>query len=516
MRIKALLLSLVISVSLFGQREETLTDGYHQFKYPNGTVSSEGKIRNGKPDGYWRSYYITGVLKSEGKRTSYLLDSIWVFYDQAGDTLEKISYNLGKKNGYYFKYQKDPVSGLYIALKELYAGDVREGVAIVYYPEGKIRQTIPYFKSKKDGLSKEYDRDGNVITLLEYRNDYLISRERINSIDLSGKRQGKWLDFYGNGTIKIERNYKDDFLHGYYKEYNDKGKLLITLLYDNGKITEDNLSNGEEIEIVNKYNDNGRLIYSGPYKEGIPVGIHREYNDGGDITNAKIYGEKGILLSEGIVDEAGNKNGSWKDYSEDGRILAEGQYSDNKRSGNWKFYGKSGNTEQTGNFLNGRINGLWRWYYPDGKILREEEYFQGKRDGVYTEYSEEGNIIAQGEYVDGERNGEWIFKNGDISEQGNYLMGLRDGLWKEFYYDEALRFKGNFINGEPDGKQLIYFENGKVMEERYFKNGMRHKTWKKYDEMGEVVLTVTYRDDVEISVNGVKISLPEPDVKQIK
>ena len=32
------------------------------------------------------------------------------------------------------------------------------------------------------------------------------------------------------------------------------------------------------------------------------------------------------LLSEGIVDEAGNSNGKWKDLYPDGKVQAEGQY----------------------------------------------------------------------------------------------------------------------------------------------------------------------------------------------
>jgi len=81
---------------LFAQGTETDKDGFHQFKYPNGVISSEGIIKDGKPEGYWKSYYVTGVKKSEGKRTSFLLDSLWLFYDQAGDTTENISYLLGK------------------------------------------------------------------------------------------------------------------------------------------------------------------------------------------------------------------------------------------------------------------------------------------------------------------------------------------------------------------------------------------------------------------------------------
>jgi antitoxin component YwqK of YwqJK toxin-antitoxin module len=52
---KIILISGFISLTtlLFSQLNENLTDGYKVFKYPNGTISSEGIIRNGKPDGFW-------------------------------------------------------------------------------------------------------------------------------------------------------------------------------------------------------------------------------------------------------------------------------------------------------------------------------------------------------------------------------------------------------------------------------------------------------------------------------
>jgi antitoxin component YwqK of YwqJK toxin-antitoxin module len=134
-------------------------DGYQIFRYPNGTVSSEGLFKNGKPEGYWRSYYVTGVKKSEGKYSSFQLDSIWVFFDQSGDTIEKINYLFGKRNGYCYKYRKDPSEGLYIYSRELYAGDKKEGTAFFYYPDGKIQQTISYNDGKKEGLSKEFDKN---------------------------------------------------------------------------------------------------------------------------------------------------------------------------------------------------------------------------------------------------------------------------------------------------------------------------------------------------------------------
>ena len=214
-----------------GQENATLKDGYQIFKYPNGTISSEGLIKNGKPEGFWKSFYVTGVKKSEGKRTNFLLDSIWIFYDQAGDTTEKINYLYGKKNGWYFKYKKEAPKGIYIWSKELFAADKKEGTAYTYFPDGKILQTFSYNSGKKEGLSKEYDKDGNIITLLEYNNDFLVSRERINRTDSKGLKQGDWKDFYPNGGIKSEKTFKDDLVHGYYKEYDTRGKLVITMLY---------------------------------------------------------------------------------------------------------------------------------------------------------------------------------------------------------------------------------------------------------------------------------------------
>ena len=52
-------------------------DGFHQYFYPDGKVSSEGILVDGKPEGHWKTFYETGVLKSEGNRVDFQLDSTW-------------------------------------------------------------------------------------------------------------------------------------------------------------------------------------------------------------------------------------------------------------------------------------------------------------------------------------------------------------------------------------------------------------------------------------------------------
>jgi uncharacterized protein len=61
--------------------QKSQQNGYVKFTYPNGNISSEGTMVNGKPDKFWKTYYVTGVKKSEGTRKNFLLDSVWLFYN---------------------------------------------------------------------------------------------------------------------------------------------------------------------------------------------------------------------------------------------------------------------------------------------------------------------------------------------------------------------------------------------------------------------------------------------------
>ena len=89
-------------------------------------------------------------------------------------------------------------------------------------------------------------------------------------------------------------------------------------------------------------------------------------------------------------------------------------------------------------------------------------------------------------------------------------------MWKSYYPEGKLKFKGNYVQGNPDGQHTFYYENGRVKEEQYYQMGIREKTWKKFDEEGNTLLTIAYKNDVEVSINGVKIKLPESDTKLIK
>ena len=70
-----------------------------QYRYADGTVSSEGTLVDGVPQGYWVSYYPDGTAKSEGNWRSGKLEGDWVFYDEEGRVETTLRYEGGRKNG---------------------------------------------------------------------------------------------------------------------------------------------------------------------------------------------------------------------------------------------------------------------------------------------------------------------------------------------------------------------------------------------------------------------------------
>lgn len=503
------LLILFIFCANVALAQENVENGYVKLYYPNGKIASEGTMVKGKPDGYWITYYLNGVRKSEGNRRNFLLDSVWIFFDEKGDTTEKINFVLGKRNGYYFKYDVKNVLNIgnvnYVVSKELFVNDKREGLSYYYYENGRIKEVINYKDGKKHGAGREFDRDGKVITLYEFFNDYMIDRQYVNRYNNKGLKQGTWLDFYDNGRVKSEKVFVNDTLNGYSNEFNERGEVSVSLLYNMGNLRQPEKSQEIALDERNDYYPNGNLRRSGFYKGNIPIGIHKFYSENGNIETSRIFNDNGIVISEGFLTEDGKKEGHWRNLYDNGELKSEGNFKNNRQVGEWKFFFSGGIPEQIGNFSNGYFDGEWKWFYKSGKPLRVEEYVRGKREGKFLEFSEQGDTVTNGHYLDGEMDGNWVISVGDNIETGKYVVGLKEGVWKEYYKNGVLKSEGNYVQGNPDGKFLIYYDNGKLKEEQFYVNGFREKTWRKFDELGVISLTIAYENDVEKRINGVKI-----------
>lgn len=451
---------LIMVVPLFIQAQPVGEDGPTKYYYPNGQVSSEGTLVNGKPEGWWKTYYETGVLRSQGNRVRFLLDSTWSFYAADGSLLQTIDYRADKKNGMMRKFGPDGT----VLSEEPYVNDLREGEALEFDPNGHVQKRVSFRGGKEEGRAYEYAEDGRIISVLNYSAGVLKSRTDINRKDALGEKQGPWKEFHANGKVKWEGTFVDDKLQGIVKEYDVNGGLLDLQKFDLGV----ELKGAEEtklLNIKNTYHPNGKIESIGTFtKEGAKQGLFRRFGTDGKPTFAAIYSDD-RLLSEGSVSEVGALEGHWIEYYNSGEKRAEGEYRSGKREGEWVYYHRSGAVEQRGNYANGLAQGAWKWYYENGALHREEDYRKGREDGMSVEYDGQGTIITQGEYIDGLKEGKWIYHVGDHTEEGEYRSGLRNGEWVHVYDNGRKSFVGRFVEGEPEGKHRWYWPNGQVKME---------------------------------------------------
>lgn len=489
-----------ITFALLAQDDTNINpNGYNIFYGEDSVKVSEGTMRNGKPDGYWKNYYSSGILKSEGNRKDFELDSIWKFYNEEGKIILEISYKTGKKNGFRITHQGNEI------IKENFINDVKQGNTLVYFPNNKIKARTPFVNGLEEGRAREYDINGNIIQLITYKKGYITNRERINRYDSDNMPHGSWKWFTDDEQIVlIDGNYKHGLKHGYFKEYDKDGNLISATKYIDGEKYE-KAEELQKLDIRTDYYPNGKVKVVATYtKDGVPEGVRREYNEKGEVEKSFIF-RYGKIVGEGIFTDAGQKQGNWKEYYNDGSLKATGNYKNDLHDGLWKYYYKNGQLEEIGNYVEGQPDSKWFWYYSNGALLREEHFYDGLPDGMLTEYDKDGNIITQGDYLEGKKEGYWIYQIGDTKDEGDYAEDTRNGLWKSYYAKGNLRFEGKFIDDNPNGEHTWYWDNGKIKQQGSYVMGRKSRDWKKFDENGIPIIIISYSGGKEVKYNGISI-----------
>ncbi len=496
-----LVLLLIFSVLTLRAQEDKSQDGFMQYKYPSGRVSSEGYIKNGKPDGYWKTFYENGIIKSEGNRKNAQLDSLWKFYNEEGKLSLSYEYIDGKKNGIKTVY--DTETGFIIS-EDTFKDDVRNG--ITYFRKENIRyKEIPFVNGKENGIGKEYLPDGLIQSITQYKNGFIARDEKINRKDKLNRKQGLWKEFYPNGVVKKEMRYRDDKLDGYLKIFEPDGNLVKAEKYIDG-VLQENVDELVKLDVVNTYYESGKKKSSGTYKEGYPEGFTRRFSEEGVIIGSELY-KDGYKIGEGIYDEKGYKQGLWKEYYITGELKAQGEYSNDKKIGEWVYYYSNGKVEQRGKYgKDNKPTGDWKWFYESGNLLRSESFIKGLPEGEMIEYTDSSEIVTKGVFSDGEKEGFWVSNDGDMRYEGEYKGGNRYGKWKTFYNGNGKQAEeGTYIDGLENGKFVYYYYNGKPKEEGEYLMGNKEGNWRKYDTEGLLYTTILYRDNKEIKIDGIKV-----------
>jgi len=209
---------------------------------------------------------------------------------------------------------------------------------------------------------------------------------------------------------------------------------------------------------VKEYSNNDKLIFEGEYKNGKRNGKGKEYNLFYD-----------TILFEGEYIN-GEKNGKGKEYYDNGKLYFEGEY-----LYDFKIKGKlfiNEKLEYEGEF---RYDKKWtgKGFDENGNIIYELINGYGK----VKEYCElNGELIFEGEYFNGKRNGkgkEYGKHYDNLKFEGEYFKGKRSGHGKEYSLVGKLIFEGEYLNDERNGREKEYNYDGKLIFEGEYINGKK-------------------------------------------
>ena len=121
-----------------------------------------------------------------------------------------------------------------------------------------------------------------------------------------------------------------------------------------------------------------------------------------------------------------------------------------------------------------------------------------------VEKTDSGTVITKGDYIDGYKEGEWYYEMNDHIEKGKYVYGTKNGLWEHFHINGEKVYEGKFIEDRPEGRHRWWYPNGKIRMEGNFSYGEKDGIWKKYDELGNLLITIQYKDGKEYKIDGQK------------
>lgn len=192
----------------------------------------------------------------------------------------------------------------------------------------------------------------------------------VNYIDINKKKQGKWIKYYDNGSIRYKGFFINDIPTGTFMYYYSNGNIKSVMNYDDdGYSTTEMYWKNKNKAAKGYYNPERQRIKTWHiyYEDGSLASVINYDMQGAADGEVKMYypGTNQLVLH--CFYENGKKHGHYIKYFDSGLVHEEGDYKNGLKVGIWKLYSPEGDLEEEGPFVDGIRNGDWIVYMDDPK-----------------------------------------------------------------------------------------------------------------------------------------------------
>lgn len=207
--------------------------GVWEKKYPNSnSLQYQGQFKDNKPVGIFTYYYPEGQVKAVIEHLKDGHKSKATFYFENKMMMSDGFYLDQKKDSTWVNYNPE---GLVLSIED-FKNDKLNGKKVIYYLEGQLET------EKLNPLSiSTYKND----TLNgEYKEFFTSGKLKLIGSYVAGKMEGRWLEYHPNGNILKISKFKNDRLHGWTITYTKDGKENGKVMYQFGeKLLDKDLEN---------------------------------------------------------------------------------------------------------------------------------------------------------------------------------------------------------------------------------------------------------------------------------
>ncbi|KUL99427.1 phophatidylinositol-4-phosphate 5-kinase [Fusobacterium nucleatum subsp. nucleatum] len=389
-----------------------------------------------------------------------------------------------------------------------------------------------YFDKNSNLVIDVYGTNGKVIQKGYYNNKqlaYIIEGNILKNLD--SIPNGKYIEYYKNGQIKIQGHTKEGKRDGEFKAFLKNGKSAGSVIYKDGKIIKSTL--------INSMKDNASF----PLIDNINYKLDTTH------TLGKVEFENGLLRTYFIFNKNGLLDGNSIEYYEEGNIESLVPYKNNVVEGLVITYYENGNIKEEVNYKNDKMNGEAKSYDENGKLngrtifkddIKLEEDVH-KKNEILKNTFKNGELVKQDicspngtlkerrilngdemEYSTFYPNGnvkQKIFakdkiiikeqlyaRNGNIMSNSFFSNGKPVTEVFEYYPDGKIHKKISSSNNMLDGNYLEYYPNGKLKNKAFFKNDKQEGEYTAYYESSAIMQKVPYKNGIR---NGEAIAYYE-------
>jgi len=237
--------------------------------------------------------------------------------------------------------------------------------------------------------------------------------------------------------------------------------------------------------------------------KGILEGEWTKYNSSNQVIE-KAFFKKGCYDGEFHIYGNGRETYTFKDcrmthyiaYHSNDKLKVERNYENEKLHGAVKEYNENGDLIEEVYYQNGKRHGKRVSVIYSDEHTVTEHYNNGVLEGEYMSAYNNGTMIEKGTYdANGKKTGRWTRWNrdGELNNEADYLDGKYHGELKS-YHKNKLRTHIEYANGQYHGRYLLYYDYPAIREDIYYKEGVRHGSYKQYAETGKLILETIYEN----------------------